>query len=164
MVAKIANLLAIFTVVALASEAFAQPPEGGAIGRPQGGPPWMRARIMFQLFDTDRDGALTADETPEMAWGYLSAADTNEDGKVTQAEVATLWATRIVANFDENGDGELTASETPAPIWDRLKAAAADDNGSISAAEIVETILAAPRRGGPPADGRQQGGRPGNSE
>lgn len=154
--------IAVGVVAIGAGGALAQPPEGGPNRGPQGGPPWMRARIMFQLFDADRDGALSVDDVPENAWGYLSAADVNEDGKVTQAEVMELVATRIVGNFDENEDGELTADEVPAPVWDRLMAADADESGSVSEAEILATLQAAPRRGGPPAEGRQggrQGGR-----
>ena len=113
----------------------------------------MKARIMFQLFDTNRDGALVQDEVPGMPWEYISAADADQDGKVTQGEVAWLAATRVISNFDENENSELTADETPVQLWDRLESADADGNGSVSAEEIVANILAAPRRGGPPSGG-----------
>lgn len=151
--------ITVSLVAAGAGGALAQPPEGAPNQGPQGGPPWMQARIMFQRFDADRDGALTVDEVPENAWSHLSAADANEDGKVTQVEVMKFSAARIVGNFDTNEDGELTADEVPAPLWDRLQDADADENGSVSEAEIVATSLAAPRRGGPPAEGGR-GGRP----
>lgn len=137
-----------------AGSAFAQGPLGGFGQGSQGGPPWMKARIMFQLFDTDRDGSLVEEEVPGMAWEYVSAADADQDGKVTQGEVALLAATRVISNFDENEDGELTADETPVQLWDRFESADADGNGSVSAEEIVATILAAPRRGGPPSGDR----------
>lgn len=145
-------------VMVMAGSAFAQRPTGGLGQGSQGGPPWMKARIMFMLFDTDRDGALVEEEVPGMAWEYLSAADADQDGTVTQGEVALLAATRVISNFDENEDGELTADETPAQLWDRFESADADGSGSVSAEEIVATILAAPRRGGPPS-GSNRGSR-----
>lgn len=160
MATRIVSWMAMAAVAVVAGESFAQPPEGRPNRGPQGGPPWMQARIMFQRFDADRDGTLTKDEVPGPAWDFLSAADADEDGKVTQAEVAYLAAARMVGNFDENEDGELTAEEVPGPMWDRLNAADADKSGGVSADEIVKTILAAPRRGGPPADGERRGGRP----
>ncbi len=147
------RLLSLVATAMIAGTTMAQPPQGDGNGRPQGGPPWMKARIMFMLFDADRDGALVEEEVPGMAWEYLSAADADQDGKVTQGEVALLAATRVISNFDENEDGELTADETPAQLWDRFESADADGSGSVSAEEIVATILAAPRRGGPPGDG-----------
>lgn len=153
-----AILLSLVATALMAGTAMAQPPQGEGNGRPQGGPPWMKAQIMFRLFDTDRDGALVEEEVPGTAWEYLSAADADQDGKVTQGEVALLAATRLISNFDENEDGELTADEAPAPLWDRFESADADDSGSVSAEEIVATILAAPRRGGPPSEG-DRGGR-----
>lgn len=157
------RLLSLIATASIAATTMAQPPHGDGNGRPQVGPPWMKARIMFQLFDTDRDGALVEQDVPGMAWVYLSAADANQDGKVTQGEVALLAATRIISNFDENEDGELTADEAPAPFWERFESADADGSGSVSAEEIVATILAAPRRGGPPSDG-DRGGRSGRFE
>ena len=145
-------LLSLIATASIAATTMAQPTQGDGNGRPQGGPPWMKARIMFQLFDTDRDGGLVVQEVPGMAWEYLSAADANQDGKVTQGEVALLAATRIISNFDENEDGELTADEAPVPLWERFENADADGSGSVSAAEVASTILAAPRRGGPPSD------------
>lgn len=157
------GLLSLFATAMIAGTTMAQPPQGDGNGRPQGGPPWMKARIMFQQFDTDRDGALVEQDVPGMAWVYLSAADANQDGKVTQEEVALLAATRLISNFDENEDGELTADEVPAPLWDRFESADADGSGSVSADEIAATILAGPRRGGPPSDG-DRGSRGGRSE
>ena len=153
-----ASLLSLVSTALIGATTMAQPPQGDGNGRPQFGPPWMKARIMFMLFDADRDGALVEEEAPGMAWEFLSAADANQDGKVTQEEVALLAATRLISNFDENVDGELTADEAPAPLWDRFESADADGSGSVSTKEIVATILAAPRRGGPPSEG-DRGGR-----
>lgn len=163
------GLLSLIATAMIAGTTMAQPPQRDGNGRPQGGPggpPWMKARIMFQQFDTDRDGALVEQDVPGMAWVYLSAADANQDGKVTQEEVGLLAATRLISNLDENEDGELTADEVPAPLWDRFESADADGSGSVSAEEIAATILAGPRRGGPPIDGDRgsRGGWGGRSE
>lgn len=160
MVKRMAGLLAVLATSVLMGDAFAQRPESGFAQRPEGGPPWMRARIMFQLFDSNRDAALTAEEAPAAAWTFLSAADADNDGKVTQVEVATYSAAQMVGNFDANEDGELTVDEVPEPVWARILAADADGSDSISADEIAMVILSKPRRGGPPADGDLRVGPP----
>ena len=158
MATRMAGLLAVLATSVLMGDAFAQRPDTGS--RPGGGPPWMRARIMFQLFDSDRDAALTAEEAPAAAWTFLSAADADKDGKVTQAEVASYSAAQLVKNFDANEDGELTVDEVPEPIWARIVVADADGSESINAAEIAKVTLSTPRRGGPPADGDLRFGPP----
>lgn len=160
MVKRMAGLLAVLATSVLMGDAFAQRPESGFAQRPEGGPPWMRARIMFQLFDSNRDAAVTAEEAPAAAWTFLSAADADNDGKVTQVEVATYSAAQMVGNFDANEDGELTVDEVPEPVWARIVVAVADGNESLSAAEIAKVILSMPRRGGPPADGNLRVGPP----
>ena len=153
MATRMASLLAVLATSVLMGDAFAQRPESSFASGPGGGPPWMRAKIMFQLFDSDRDAALTEEEAPAAAWTYLSAADADKDGKVTQAEVASYSAARMVGNFDANEDGELTIDEVPEPVWARMVVADADGSESLNAAEIAKVILSTSRRGGPPADG-----------
>ncbi|MFM7113836.1 MAG: EF-hand domain-containing protein, partial [Planctomycetota bacterium] len=51
--------------------------------RPLGPPP---ADLIFDRFDADSDGALTADEVPAGMWLRLRMADQNGDGKVTREE------------------------------------------------------------------------------
>ncbi len=143
-------LLAMAILAILSGTGVAEPAEEGGKGSPAGGPPWMRARIMFQLFDTDRDGLLTADQVPENAWFFLSAADANGDGGVTSEEVVRLWVVRIFTIFDDNGDQALTAEETPEPMWDRLSVADADGDGIVTGQEIIQAFLAGPPRGGHP--------------
>lgn len=160
MVKRMAGLLAVLATFVFMGDAVAQRPESGLAQRPGGGPPWMRARIMFQLFDNNRDAALTAEEAPAAAWIFLSEADADDDGKVTQVEVASYSAAQMVGNFDANEDGELTVDEVPEPVWARIVAADANRSDSISAAEIAMVILSKPRRGGPPADGDLRLGPP----
>ena len=164
MAKRIAGLLAVLATSVLMGNAFAQRPDSGFGSGPGGGPPWMRARIMFQLFDSNRDAALTAEEAPAAAWTFLSAADADDDGKVTQVEVASYSAAQMVENFDANEDGELTVDEVPEPVWARIVVADADGSKSISAAEIAMVILSTPRRGGPPADGDLRFGPPADKE
>lgn len=164
MIKRMAGLLAVLATVVLVGDAFAQRPESGFAAGSGGGPPWMRARMMFQLFDSNRDDALTAEETPAAAWIFLLAADADDDGKVTQVEVASYSAAQMVENFDANEDGELTVDEVPEPVWARIVVADADGSESINAAEIAMVILSMPRRGGPPADGDLRFGSPADKD
>lgn len=164
MAKRMAGLLAVLTTLVLMGDAFAHGPERGVPSGPGGGPPWMRARIMFQLFDSNRDAALTVEEVPAAAWAFLSAADVDGDGKVTQVEVANYSATQLIGNFDANEDGELTVDEAPESVWARILVADADGSGSVSAAEIATAILNTPRRGGPPAEGEMRFGPPADKE
>ncbi|MFP3904027.1 MAG: hypothetical protein ACLFWB_07280 [Armatimonadota bacterium] len=45
---------------------------------------------LYEQLDVDRDDALTPDETPEILWASIQAADLNGDGRVTRQELATL--------------------------------------------------------------------------
>lgn len=164
MATRMAGLLAVLATLVLMGDAFAQRPERGGPSGPGGGPAWMRARIMFQLFDSNRDAALTAEEVPAAAWVFLSAADADGDGKVTQVEVANYSAAQVIGNFDTNEDGELTVDEVPEPVWARIVVADADGSGGINAAEIAMAILSTPRRGGPPAEGDFRFGPPAGKE
>lgn len=164
MLTRMAGFLAVLATSVLIGDAFAQRPDTGSASGPGGGPPWMRARIMFQLFDSNRDAALTVEEAPAAAWTFLSAADGNDDGKVTQVEVASYSAAQMVGTFDANEDGELTVDEVPEPVWARIAVADADGSESINAAEIAMVILSMPRRGGPPADGDLRFGPPAGKE
>jgi hypothetical protein len=151
MASRMAGLFAIFATLVLVGDLFAQQPD--VESRPGGGPPWMRAMIMFQLFDSDRDAALTEEETPATPWTYLSAADADKNGQVTHAEIASYSAARMVGNFDANEDRELTVDEVPEPVWARIVAADADGNQGINASEVATTILTTLRRGSSAADG-----------
>ena len=49
---------------------------------------------MFDKFDTNKDGALTADEVKGPFWEHLVKADANKDGKVTKEELEAARAAR----------------------------------------------------------------------
>ena len=72
----------------------------------------------FTRMDKNGDGAVTADELGDMAGrgpgGGVMAADTDHDGKVSQAEFTAMATTRF-ARMDANSDGDITADEMPAP-------------------------------------------------
>lgn len=142
------NVLLCTGVLVMACQLQAEPPANNE-GRPQGGPPWVRARMLFQTFDANRDEALSADEVPAQAWDRLSAADGDEDGQVTQAEVAAYSVTMLFGAFDTNSDNALTADEAPAKMWERMSAADADGDGAVTSAELIEKILSHPRQGQP---------------
>jgi len=116
-----------------------------------GPPPFVRAKIIFIIFDADKDGALAESDVPSFVWERLSPADANEDGSVTEEEIKAMAATRLFGKFDENEDGSLTEDEVPAPIWWRLSKADADEDGSITQEEFISAER--PGRGGPPSDG-----------
>ncbi len=58
-------------------------------GRPAGVPLEELATKLFKQFDANRDGKLAKDELPAPIWQRVVAADTNEDGIVTEAEFKT---------------------------------------------------------------------------
>jgi Ca2+-binding EF-hand superfamily protein len=47
---------------------------------------------LFEKFDTNKDGALTADEVKGQFWEHLVKADANKDGKVTKEELEAARA------------------------------------------------------------------------
>jgi Ca2+-binding EF-hand superfamily protein len=49
---------------------------------------------MFEKFDANKDGALTADEVQGKFWEHLVKADANKDGKVTKEELEAARAAR----------------------------------------------------------------------
>lgn len=49
---------------------------------------------LFEKFDKDGDGALTADEVPEKLWERISKADADGDGKVTKDELKAAHEAR----------------------------------------------------------------------
>lgn len=129
--------------------------DGRPVDRPQG-PPWAPARAMFQRFDEDRDGALVEDEVPALAWLYLSRADADKNGAVTQKEIIVLVGSRMFDRFDDNQDNMLTENEVPGLMWDRFREADADEDGGVSLDEFVDAVLSAPRGGKPESNPDEQ--------
>ncbi len=88
-----------------------------------------RMHGLFERADTDKNGALTADEIRKSAQAaaapaarggggepnfmrldpILAALDTNSDGEISAGEIAA--ATQSLKKLDKNGDGQLSEDE-----------------------------------------------------
>ncbi|MCA9631210.1 MAG: hypothetical protein KC766_26290 [Myxococcales bacterium] len=71
-------------------------------GHRRGTPEQHLARV-FEKFDENNDGKLTASEVPERAWNRLSKADTNGDDAVTKAELKQKMAERKAKRGERKG-------------------------------------------------------------
>jgi len=163
------TLLALTTVAGLlllaVAPAMAQPPQGA---RGQGGPHG-KARpspeALFDRFDKNDNGKLSADELPErIAEKLIEHADADGDGAVTLEELEAARPERpggpggprgrggpggprggrlapedLIEKFDENGSTELTENEVPERLWERLSKADANGNGAVTLEELKET-------------------------
>jgi hypothetical protein len=101
----------------------------------------------FARFDTNEDSLLTVDEVPEVLWDRLLAADVDEDGAISAAELEAIAREHHRGNpfaaFDANEDGALTVDEVPERLWDRILHADADEDGSVTADEFTAARNAA---------------------
>ncbi|PSJ53710.1 EF-hand domain-containing protein [Kumtagia ephedrae] len=78
-----------------------------------------RENLRFERADADSSGDVTFEEFAAAMKSRIGAADTDGDGKMTVAEIASeiermraeRRARRIVERFDTDGDGMLTAAE-----------------------------------------------------
>jgi Ca2+-binding EF-hand superfamily protein len=100
---------------------------------------------LFDRFDANDDGLLTADEVADALWERILAADTNGDGSITPDELATLRRAhsplnRVFALLDDNGDGGITPDEVTERLWERLSEADADGDGSVTAEELRDLV------------------------
>ena len=78
---------------------------GGMSG---GEPPTTAERVeaVFDRFDANEDGALTADEVSERMWGHVATADADESSSVSVEEL-TVHLDNLAAERAERGeDGE----------------------------------------------------------
>ncbi|MFV0245744.1 MAG: EF-hand domain-containing protein [Qingshengfaniella sp.] len=86
--------------------------------------PGDRSAAFIERFDTDGDGAVTAEEMETYRLRHFTAADANGDGMLSAEELAamsemmaeerqTMRVERMLERFDANGDGMLSADELP---------------------------------------------------
>lgn len=113
-----------------------------------------RRAQMFAELDTNRDGAVSAEEFAQRP-DRFARADVNGDGRVTLAELAAMGqdraerrAERMMARLDANGDGALTRAEIearrdPARVFERLDA---NDDGLVTTEEFADARMG--HRGG----------------
>lgn len=122
----------------------------GMMGGPHGG--GMR---IFELFDTDKDGKVTAAEMIAVRDARFDRFDTNKDGMLSLDEYQALWLdamhrdmVRQFQRHDEDGNAEVTKEEFNdrfTVMIERL-----DDNGD---GAVTRDEVRPPRRPGPPGPG-----------
>ncbi len=152
------------------TEDVAPRPEGP---RPIGGPPRdFNPRQFFNALDTDGNGFLSEEETPERLRPAFGDADSDDDGQLSPEELLghmqrqreqtgdrgpapdfeTFWS-----NLDRNADGFVTTEEMPEGRGEEmLNRADADDDGKISRDELRTAV----GRGQGPEGDRGEGDRP----
>lgn len=93
-------------------------------------------------YDKDGDGKVSRDEAPEQWKRNFDAADTDDDGKISSAEVDAVLklmgaqtGANVVKLYDNDHDGFVAREEAP-PAWQpNFDAADTDKDGKISVAE-----------------------------
>jgi Ca2+-binding EF-hand superfamily protein len=78
---------------------------------------------VFQSFDADKDGKVTAAEAEAGVAALLASHDSDKNGTLTEAEFATLvaevtksMAARPFAMLDDDGNKEISAAEITFPV------------------------------------------------
>jgi len=116
----------------------------------------------FGTLDTDNNGEITLEEMQGSALARFTAADTDGDGFLSQAELeasvqeraqdrSAERVSRMLERMDANSDGQLSPDEMqdrrrdPARFFDRIDA---DNSGGISEAEFEEARAKMAERGG----------------
>lgn len=145
--------LGILICVVWASTALSQPP-GGGYGQPQGpgGPGAAPPNPLFDLIDSDGDGAITMRELRKAA-ASLKQLDVDKDGKITKDEAApgpggrigdpTAMVERALEN-DKDGDGKLSKEEMPRHLTHLLGTADTNSDGELDRGELTRALANAP--------------------
>ncbi len=159
---------------------------GGPSGNSRRGPD---RGDMFERFDANGDGRLTADELPERAREHMMASDANGDGALTEDELRQAREgmtgggrrqgrpgggegrprrgfgdpAEMFKRLDTDGDGRVTAAEMPEDMPERFRerimAADADGDGAVTLEEHEKAREASRGQRGGP---RSQGGQGGD--
>ena len=162
----------------LSGEEIAPPRGPGGPGGPGGGPGGPPdAAAMIERMDQDGDGKLQIDELPEFMASRMAAADTDDDGILSEDEITSAMenmrgrrggrgrgamdAAGMMERFDRNGDGQLSIDEVPDRVAEMMNDA--NNDGLISVEEMkasMETMrerFAGGGRGGRGREGRGAG-------
>jgi Ca2+-binding EF-hand superfamily protein len=134
-----------------------QPPGGQPPAGPDGRPRLPNPEEMFRRLDTNGDGKITAEETPERAKELVRRADADGDGIVTKDEFVKVAAQlrdrlglppgtvpgqpafppdRLFTTLDADGDGKISAEEMSAAAT-ALKKLDRNGDGAISREEVL---------------------------
>ncbi len=103
---KLGVITAVAAVALTASSVSAADAPAGARGG-QGPRPFM----LFYIFDSDEDDALTEDEVPAPVWSRLSVADLDDDGAVTREEI--MAHLQKAGGMRRPGNGSRPQTEQP---------------------------------------------------
>ena len=107
-------------------------------------------RDLFERFDENDDGLLTADEVHKRIWDKINQTDTDADSAISVDELYRLWEPeitvcaapvldRVFAHLDENFDGTLTEDEVGDQLWRLVSRADLDQDESVSLMELQQT-------------------------
>lgn len=106
---------------------------GGGMG--MGGGHRMR---MFEMLDTDKDGAVGGEEARAAMLEQLKKFDADSDGNLSLDEFAAMWAAHMrpmmVDRFqfhDDDGDGSVTPEELTAPFARMMRRMDKNGDGKI---------------------------------
>jgi Ca2+-binding EF-hand superfamily protein len=112
---------------------------------------------MFDRFDADEDGFISAAEATGPADRRFTAFDADKDGKVTKAEIEAEILKRqaeridrMISRLDTDKDGAVSKEEAQAPFTKRFADADADKDGKVSKREARRAMMEwrEERRGG----------------
>ena len=124
-----------------------EPPRGPGGPGFRGGDP----ASMIEQMDQDGDGKLQIDELPDFMARRMAEADANDDGILSEEELASAMenmrgrggrgrpdAAALMERFDRNGDGQLSIDEVPERMAEMMDDANGD--GLISADEMKASM------------------------
>ena len=101
-------------------------------------------RMMFERFDSNRDGKIDAEEFKEVHMIRFYTADMDNDGQISREELVFVRGMRGVSaerantafdRLDSNGNGQLSVKEFDASRASAFAALDLDGGGSISLSE-----------------------------
>jgi Ca2+-binding EF-hand superfamily protein len=112
----------------------------------QTGPDAMR---FMKRFDRNKDGVVEVAELPAPMQKWLGKADTDGDGKLSEAELrahADTMKKQHFARMDKNSDGALSADEVGERKWKHLETADADKDGRVTQSELDQAFASGKMR------------------
>lgn len=114
-----------------------------AIAMPEGECPSKRPPMPTAEIDTDKDGALSADEIKNFHQKRLNEADVNHDGGLDANEFKTMHDQKTIRmhesmfkHMDGDGNGLLSADELGKRYENKLKTCDTDQDGDLSKSEL----------------------------